>query len=153
MALLAATIHGVPQSLTQDLLDGKDLALLGRRQQVSLDSSASGATTLVFQTNNPDFRGSTVVVAYVVCETNTGAAFPTNVSVGLGVTGYDFLGGGAVDLSLQPSGAIAFNQMTSAAAFPILVTYGPQVNFLVTNASSATTALLGTFSAYGWVVA
>jgi hypothetical protein len=142
----------VPVTLNQDILEGKDLQMLGRAWQVSLDVSASGTSSLIFQTNNTDYRGSTIFVAYVVCETNTGVAFPANVSFSFGVVGNDFLGGAALSLGGQLSGCIAYNQQTAGGTFS-LISYGPQVLFQAVNSSTATTAVLGQFSAYGWTVA
>lgn len=144
-------------ALTTDLMVGKRLDLLGRVQFVSLDVSNFGQATLIFQTNNTDFRGADIFIAYIEVVTSDGLPIPAGVSLVLGAGGStDFLGGAAVDLGGQASGVLIFNQVTNALSatnqVAPMVLYSAQVPIYVVNASSATTSQLAQFSAFGWSV-
>ena len=149
-------------ALTSDVIEGRKIDLLGRVQGVALGSASSGVQTTIFTTNNKDFPGQTIFIAYVSVDllTRTQTAngytwavasgtFDANLSIDLGSSGGSDWGQGTIGLGGLTSPAVLYNSMEGSGTIN-LTSYGIGIPFTVVNRSSGASSQIGQVSAWGW---
>lgn len=138
-------------------LNGRRVDMLGRVQPVGLNTADIGVQKLIFQTNDMDFRGSNIYVAFVTFDVGTLDAqgnfvlagptvIPADVQFNIGSNGTSDWATGAITITgfVTP---IVFRCFTAEP--PV---YGPGIPFtaVLTQAPAAPWAFYGQVSAYGW---